>query len=256
MDITYKESDAFDSLATLSTELEKNKVDQLLSFKTDLSISITQLDGIISSYDQFEKEEKQIFEILVALKIDSFVSVLNIYNHISLSNLFLFAKNHTIEFEEDRVLTFYFSNANILSDEKSNSSLMIFVQLLQNNIDLIDQNRLIIIFNLLELPSFDIKNELIFIISDLYLIQKNIFNDSQTVILLEQIYIFCVHSQYQLLNVATNIINDNFTNEIIIEMTYSFIDDLKQLHYDLKNVSQYLNHFLQNEKVMNIYSFL
>lgn len=133
---------------------------------------------------------------------------------------------------------------------------MIFVQLLQNNIDLIDQNRLIIIFNLLELPSFDIKNELIFIISDLYLIQKNIFKDSQTVSLLEQIYIFCVHSQYQLLNVATNIINDNFTNEIIIEMTYSFIDDLKQLHYDLKNVSQYLNHFLQNEKVMNIYSFL
>lgn len=39
-------------------------------------------------------------------------------------------------------------------------------------------------------------------------------------------------------------------------MTYSFIDDLKQLHYDLKNVSQYLNHFLQNEKVMNMYSFL
>ena len=205
MDIAYKENDELDSLTKFSNLINKHEVDQKFSIKADHSVLMTQLDSLLFSFNQFKKEEKLIIEILMALNIDSFVTDLNIFNHNSFSNLFLFAKNHSIDIEEDSILTFYFSNISIIKEEDSKSSLKLFIQLLQDNIDLIDQDRLIIIFDLFEFQSFENKNELIFIIAELYLIKENIFNDDQTLSLLEQIYIFCFHSQFQLLDVATGI---------------------------------------------------
>ena len=63
------------------------------------------------------------------------------------------------------------------------------------NLLLIDEERLIILFNFYDTQSFEIKNELIFIFSNLYLINKIIFSEDQIEILLQQIFIFCIHSQ-------------------------------------------------------------
>ena len=71
----------------------------------------------------------------------------------------------------------------------------LFFQIMLDNLLLIDEERLIILFNFYDTQSFEIKNELIFIFSNLYLINKIIFSEDQIEILLQQIFIFCIHSQ-------------------------------------------------------------
>lgn len=73
--------------------------------------------------------------------------------------------------------------------------LIFFFQIMLDNLLLIDEERLIILFNFYDTQSFEIKNELIFIFSNLYLINKIIFSEDQIEILLQQIFIFCIHSQ-------------------------------------------------------------
>lgn len=172
MDLAYKENDTSDCLTKFLEEIDKGNAEETSLFKTDCSFSISQLDSIILSFDQFEKDEQLIIEILFALNIDIFVKDLNIYNHANFSNLFSFAKNHSIDFQEDCILGFYFSHSSILLEENSKSSLNFFIQLLQNNIELIDQDRLIIIFKLFESTPFEIQNDLIFIVANSYLTQK------------------------------------------------------------------------------------
>ena len=73
--------------------------------------------------------------------------------------------------------------------------LIFFFQIMLDNLLLIDEERLIILFNFYDTQSFEIKNELIFIFSNLYLINKIIFSEYQIENLLQQIFIFCIHSQ-------------------------------------------------------------
>lgn len=83
-----------------------------------------------------------------------------------------------------------------------------------------------------------------FILSDLYLIKKFIFNEHQITNLLDNIFIFCVHSQYQLLIVAIEILKENL-NEPLKKITQSFIDYIKNPLNSFNNNSQYLKEFLQ-----------
>ena len=76
----------------------------------------------------------------------------------------------------------------------------------------------------------------------MYLINKIIFSEDQIEILLQQIFIFCIHSQYNLLDVAMNIIKENFDKESLCQITVSFIVDLNQ--YDsLEGDTGRLDHF-------------
>lgn len=101
------------------------------------------------------------------------------------------------------------------------------------------------LFDLFSEQSFEYKNEMIFILADLYLLHKDIFSKNQVLNLLEQIYFFCLQSQYQLLDVAQKIINDNLNNMIIIEITCSFIDDVSQTCDLTEHDSHYLINFLK-----------
>lgn len=213
--------------------------------------SMTLLDTFLEEFDKLKSNDKILMELIIALNIDSFIDDLNVDNHIKLCKLFSFAKNHLIDIRENTILSFYFINLDILSDENSKSALNFFIQLLNNNIKLIDKERLVSLYDFFEMQSFAIKNELIYVIAELYLFQKNIFTENQIIILLEHIYIFCVHSQYQLLGVATNILKDNLGNEFI-ETTHSFIENLEQTYNSCENISHYLDEFMQYSKIIHV----
>ena len=113
---------------------------------------------------------------MIAINIDTCVKDLNIHNHDMLADILLFAKLRSIDIHEKDILTFYFSNFKILYDENSKKSLNLFIQLLNENKKLIDGPKLQMLFDLFSEQSFEYKNEMIFILADLYLLHKDIFS--------------------------------------------------------------------------------
>lgn len=231
----------------IELDIKKQNISQKKRFFLNKIVptSYSPLKTILSNFDGYNHNEKFIIEMLISLHIDSCVDELNTNNHASMLCIFSFAKSHNIDFKENVILNFYFDNLVILTDEKEKLSLNFFFQILSDNLILIDEDKLYLLFTFFDEQTFDNKNELIFIISNLYLVKKCIFSEKQIENLLEQIYIFCTYSQYQLLDVAINIIEENFENVSIMQITKSFIYDLN-LQYDSLDIdSKYLNHFFQ-----------
>lgn len=178
----------------LDTNSQKSSQKLIQSSAFDLK-ALSFFNNILQKFEEFDPNEKNIIELLIALNIDACVNKLNIFNFSNMVSILLFAKTHAIDFNENYILSFYFTNLNILFNENEKIYFDLFFQIMLDNLLLIDEERLIILFNFYDTQSFEIKNELIFIFSDLYLINKIIFSEDQIEILLQQIFIFCIHSQ-------------------------------------------------------------
>lgn len=232
-------------LPTLCNEISNTSQTLSLKFRKIDSFLFSSINDILKRFNDFNSGEQNIIEVLITLNIDRCTEELNASNHINLSRIFSFAKYHLIEIREDFILNFYLSNIDVLLDENAKISLKLFIQLLTDNLVLIDEDSLSKLLDFFEKQSFEIKNELLFILSDLYLLKANIFSDDQTETLLEHIYTFCLHSQYQLLDIALDILNNFFNNESVLEKTRNFIYDLTLEYNSLECDSHYIDLFIQ-----------
>lgn len=205
----------------------------------------TPLNNIFANFNNLNLDEKNLIEIIIAINIDNIINILNLNNHESLANIFLFAKTHSIDIQENDILFFYFANLEKLFNENKKNSLILFIRIIKDNLLMIDKGKLTKLFNFFEKQNFENKNELIFVLSDLYLLKKCIFTDDQIVKLLEQIYIFCSHSQYQLLEVAQNILINNLQNELMTNITNFFMEDIEQEVDFMETDSKYLDNFFK-----------
>ena len=167
---------------------------------------------------------------------------MNLSNHEYLANIFLFAKTHSIDIQENTLLLFYFNNLEKLFNENKKNFLNLFIQIIKDNLLMINEEMLSKLFYFFENQNFEIKNELIFVISDLYILHESIFTNNQTAKLLEQVYNFCTHSQYQLLEVAQKILIDNLREEKMINITNMFIE---QKDSYTETDSKYLDNFFK-----------
>ena len=100
----------------LDTNSQKSSQKLIQSNAFDLK-ALSFFNNILQKFEEFDPNEKNIIELLIALNIDACVNKLNIFNFSNMVSILLFAKTHAIDFNENYILSFYFTNLNILFNE-------------------------------------------------------------------------------------------------------------------------------------------